>query len=228
MESILSNFGQIISDNIYLSLIMALVAGLISSFSPCILSSIPLVIAYVGGYAGDNKKRAFNYSLFFCMGLTITFITLGLVSAVLGKFITGSSNWWYFFLGIIMVIVGLQLLGVINILPQSVNIKSNKKGLFGALILGAIGGVLTSPCSTPVLIAILAYVAGQGSILLGIVLLALYSIGHCTLIIVAGTSVGFVQKFAASPSTARWGKIIKSIFGVFVLLLAFYLFYTSF
>lgn len=74
MNEFLNNFGGMLSNNIWLALIMSFVAGIISSFSPCVLSTIPLVVGYVGGYAGKNKKLAFKYSLIFCVGIVITYI----------------------------------------------------------------------------------------------------------------------------------------------------------
>jgi len=227
MESFLSNFAQILSQNIWLAFVMALIAGIISSFSPCVLSTIPLVIGYVGGYAGNDKKRAFKYSLTFCIGLALTFTALGAASAVLGRLMSGIGSWWYIILGIIMLTVGLQLLGIINIMPQACNVPSQRKGLIGAFVLGILGGVLSSPCATPVLIAILAFVAGQGNIVLGIALLAIYAVGHCTLLIIAGTSVGFVQMLADSPETEKWGRVLKMLFGITVILIGLYLFYVG-
>jgi len=228
MEEVLSNFSQILSQNIWLAFVMALIAGIISSFSPCVLSAIPLIIGYVGGYAGNDKKRAFTYSLIFCIGLALTFTALGAASAVLGRLMTGVGSWWYIVLGIIMLGVGLQLIGVLDIMPKACNIPSKRKGLIGAFILGIVGGVLSSPCATPVLIAILAFVAGQGNIALGIALLLFYSIGHCALLLIAGTSVGFVQKLAASPETEKWGRVFKILLGVIVILIGLYLFYLGF
>jgi len=228
MESLLSNFGQVLLQNIWLAFVMSLVAGLISSFSPCVLSSIPLVIGYVGGYAGNDRKRAFKYSLYFCIGLAITFTVLGAASALLGRLMTGAGKWWYIILGAIMLAVGLQMLGMFNIMPQTCNMPNKRKGVIGAFFLGILGGVLSSPCATPVLAAILAFVAGQGNIVLGVALLAVYAVGHCALILIAGTSVGFVQKLAASPNTEKIGKVLKFVFGILVILLALYLFYIGF
>jgi cytochrome c biogenesis protein CcdA len=225
LESILANFQQLLSQNIWLAFIMALVAGLVSSFSPCVLSAVPLVIGYVGGYAGDDKKRAFRYSLFFCFGLAATFTALGAASALLGRLMTGTGRWWYIVLGLIMTVVALQMFGIFDFMPQTCKVPNKRKGLIGAFLLGILGGVLSSPCATPVLAAILAFVAGQGNIGLGVGLLAVYSIGHCALLLIAGTSVGLVQKMAASPRTEKWGKILKIIFGILVLMLALYLFY---
>ncbi|OPX91259.1 MAG: Thiol:disulfide interchange protein DsbD precursor [Pelotomaculum sp. PtaB.Bin104] len=224
MADFLSNFGQLLSQNIWLAFLTALVAGLVSSFSPCMLSAVPLVIGYVGGYAGNDKKRAFKYSLFFCVGLVTTFTVLGALSAMLGRLMTGTGNWWYIVLGGIMVLVALQMFGIINFMPQSCGVPTPKKGLFGAFLLGIVGGILSSPCATPVLVAILAFVAGQGNIVYGMALLAVYAIGHCALLLVAGTSVGFVQTLAASPDTEKAGKVLKFIFGLLILFLAFYLF----
>ncbi len=228
MESFLANFADILSQNIWLAFVMALIAGIVSSFSPCVLSAVPLIIGYVGGYAGNDKKKAFTYSVVFCIGLALTFTALGAASALLGRLMTGAGGWWYIILGVIMLVVGLELLGVINIMPQACNIPGKRRGLIGAFVLGILGGILSSPCATPVLIAILAFVAGQGNIVLGIALLAVYSIGHCALLLIAGTSVGVVQKLACSPETEKWGKVLKILFGVIVILAGLYIFYLGF
>lgn len=235
MESLISNFAfdfqQVLAQNVWLAFVIVLVAGIASSFSPCVLSSVPLVVAYVGGYAGNDKKKAARYSLAFCLGLTLTFTILGVATALLGKMMAGTGSWWYLVLGVLMAAMGLQLLGVIRILPEYCGVAkggNDKKGLAGAFLIGMMGGVLCSPCATPVLVAILSFVAVQGNIFLGIGLLGAYSIGHCTLIFLAGTSVGFVQNLAASPATERLGKILKVVLGLLVLALALYMFYLGF
>jgi cytochrome c biogenesis protein CcdA len=228
MESILANFGQLLTQNLWLAFVMALVAGLISSFSPCVLSAIPLVIGYVGGYAGDNPKTALKYSLLFCAGLAATFTALGVVSAVLGRLMMGAGGWWFILLGLIMTATGLQMLGILNFMPQVCGVPGRGKGLLGAFLLGILGGALSSPCATPVLVAILTFVAVKGNLMLGVGLLAFYSIGHCALLLIAGTSVGFVQNVASSSGAARWGRILKLFFGIFIIILALYLFYLGF
>ena len=227
MEQILNNFASVLSNNIWLALVMSIVAGIISSFSPCVLSTIPLVVGYVGGYAGKDKKLAFKYSLFFCIGLVITFTILGALSAILGRLMTGTGKWWYIVLGIIMLVSGLQLLGVIQFKNNSCRMPAKRTGLIGAFFLGILGGVLSSPCSTPVLIAILTFVSGKGNIALGVLMLFLYSIGHCTLILVSGTSVGFVEALSNSSKSLLIGKILKYILAIVVLILGLYLLYTG-
>ncbi len=235
MEAFLADFAgtlqQIMNQNIWLAFVFALLAGVISSFSPCVLSSVPLIIGYVGGYAGNNRAKAVKYSLVFCLGMALTFTSLGAATALLGNVMLGAGKWWYIFLAILMSLVGLQLLGVIRVLPEQCGVSrrgTTKKGILGALLLGILGGVFASPCATPVLIAILTFVAGQGNLGLGVGLLAFYAVGHSTLIFLAGTSVGLVQNLSASPRTEALGKILKVILGIIVLLLALYLFYLGF
>lgn len=228
MADYLSNFSAVFTDNLWFAFVVTLFAGIVSSFSPCVLTSVPLIIAYVGGYAGDDKKRAFRYTLLFCLGLTITFTALGAVSALLGKLMTGAGKWWYLFLGTLLLMAAFQMLGIINFLPDSCNIPGKRKGLLGAFILGILGGIMSSPCATPALIAILALVSGQGNLILGISLLAVYSIGHCALLLLAGTSIGLVQKLASAPKTEKIGHVLKVLLGIVTLVLALYLFYLGF
>lgn len=226
------NFGQVLSENIWLAFVLALLAGVLSSFSPCVLSALPLVVGYVGGYAGKDKKMALRYSLLFCAGLVLTLTTLGAISAVFGVFMSGAAGrWWYLILAVMMMLVALQMFGVFEDEGQAAavcTLPNRRRGLVGAFFMGILGGVLSSPCATPVLIAILAFVAERGSIVLGVSLLAVYSLGHCVLILLAGTSVGFVQKMSENPRTAKVGKVLKIIFGVLILMLAMHLFYIGF
>lgn len=128
-----------------------------------------------------------------------------------------------------MVLMALQTWGIFEIIPSSYLISKNtKKGFAGAFIAGILGGVFSSPCSTPVLIALLAIVAGKGSIVWGILLLLLYSIGHGILAIIAGTSIGFVQKLSSSERYGKASTILKIVMGALILLIGFYMFYLGF
>lgn len=228
MSSLINNFSAFLSDNIWLAVITAFLAGIVSSFSPCVLSSIPLIVGYVGGYAGKDKKLAYRYSLIFCLGIIITFVLLGIASALLGKLFTGAGRWWYIILGAIMLLVGLQLMGVIELGNNSCRVPNRRKGIAGAFFLGILGGILSSPCSTPILAAILAFVASKGNILLGVIMLFLYSLGHCILVFMAGTSVGLVENISNSDKTKRIGRILKLILALLIFIAGFYLLYLGF
>lgn len=164
-QNLFAGLSEVLSQNLWIGLLVSLVAGLLTSFTPCSLSSVPLIIGYVGGYT-DNKKRAFFYSLMFCLGMAIVFTALGVVAALVGRLFLGIQMYWYIILGILMLVMALQMWGIINIFPQKcgVSSKSKMKGAIGAFIMGMIGAIFASPCSTPVLIAITAVVStGQSS-----------------------------------------------------------------
>lgn len=219
----LNTFANMITDNVFLAITLSFVAGLISSFTPCTLAQIPLIIGYVGGYTDNDKKKPLIYSLCFALGITITFTTFGLIASFLGKTVGIKSDVWYLLLAFLMFIIALQIIEVINIIPKKSKIYNGKKGIFGALMLGMFGGIFSSPCSTPVLIVILAYVADKSNILLGIIMLFLYSIGHSLLVVIAGTSVGFTQRMVQSNKVKNTANIIKYLLSILITALGIYM-----
>ncbi len=229
MTQILENLSTLIINNTWIAPLIALVAGILTSLTPCSLSSIPLVIGYVGGTGKRDTKKAFFLSLTFALGAALTFTTFGVIASIAGSLIGTSATWWYFVLGIIMILMALQTWDIYEIIPSSYLMSKNtKKGYLGAFIAGILGGIFSSPCSTPVLITLLAIVAGQGNILWGIILLLLYSIGHGILSIVAGTSIGFVQKLSSNPKYGKVSSFLKVFMGMIILLIGFYMFYLGF
>lgn len=222
----LAQLAQSIKDTMWLAPLLALLAGALTSITPCALSSIPLVVGYVGGVGEKNTGRAFRYSVTFAVGTAVTFVTMGIIATQAHRLMGRTSQWWYFFLGALMILMALQTWGIINLIPSTNLISRNKKrGYVGALLAGVLGGIFSSPCSTPVLIALLAIVAGQGSMAWGILLMLLYSLGHSFLVVIAGTSVGFVQRINASNQYAAISKILKMVMGLAILLIGIYMFY---
>lgn len=227
----IENLGVILSQNIYIGFIVALIAGFVSSFSPCTLSTLPLIIGYVSvNNEKDNKKKGLIYSLFFCLGIIITFTILGIVSVVVGEKLRVFGSLWYIILAVILTLVSLQLFGVFKIKNKENICKRPKlkRGILGAFFLGILGGIFDSPCSTPALLAILAFASSQGNIIIGALLMIVYSLGHCVIMIIAGTSVDMINKIAGSAKYKKIGNILKIVFGILILFLALYLFYIAF
>ncbi|MEG0493723.1 MAG: cytochrome c biogenesis protein CcdA [Clostridia bacterium] len=229
IDAWLSQLASAISANMWLAPLLALLAGVLTSMTPCALSSIPLIVGYVGGVGEKNTKKAFAYSAVFSVGTAVTFVALGIIATSAGRLMGTSSPVWYTILGVLMMLMALQTWEIFNFIP-SINLtgKSKKRGFLGAFAAGVLGGIFSSPCSTPVLIALLAIVAGNGSLAWGILLMLLYSIGHSALVMVAGTSVGFVQRVSHSGRYAKSGKVLKIIMGLAILLIGLYMFYLAF
>lgn len=225
----LENLSSSIAANMWLAPLLALLAGVLTSFTPCALSSVPLVIGFVGGIGNKDTKRAFRLSLTFAAGSAVTFTVLGVAASMLGKLMMGTGTWWYLILGVLMVLMALQTWEIYNFIPSSFAISKNtKRGYIGALLAGILGGFFSSPCATPVLVVLLATVAKEGNLLWGALLLLIYSIGHSTLVLVAGTSVGFVQKVSSSEKYGKLSIILKTVMGIFIMIIALYMFYLGF
>lgn len=222
----LEALSQQIQGNLWIAPLFAFLAGVLTSFTPCALSSIPLIIGYVGGTGEKTTKKAFRLSLTFVIGSAITFTILGIIATTLGRLIGTNSSWWYIFLGTLMMLMALQTFGLYEFIPSSYLVsKSTKKGYVGALIAGVFSGIFSSPCSTPVLIALLTIVAQKGNMLWGILLLLLYSVGHGLLAIVCGTSIGFTQKIAKNSKYGVISNVLKIALGIAMTLIGLYMFY---
>lgn len=229
IDRYLRTMSDLISQNSCFAPALALIAGVISSFLPCSLSGVPLIIGYVGGTSKNNSLAAFRLSLVFSSGMAITYTSLGVAASAAGRLMGMTGRWWYIVLGILMLLMALQTWEVLDIIPSTHLVeKSTKKGYAGAFAAGILAGVFSSPCSTPVLIVLLGIVAQSGNIAWGILLLLLYSLGHSTLVLIAGTSVGFVARLSKSEEYGVLSKALKYFMGAIMLLLAFYMFYSGF
>ncbi len=225
----LETLSTLISKSFWLAPLLALLAGVLTSVTPCALTSVPLVIGYVGGTGNNDPKKAFRLSLTFALGMAVTFTVLGTAASLLGKLMGTTSKWWYLALGFLMLLMALQTWEVYSFIPSTyLTSKSTRKGYLGAFIAGILGGVFSSPCATPVLIVLLGIVARSGNVAWGVLLLLLYSIGHSFLVLLAGTSIGFVKKVTSSEKYGVFSKVLKYVMGTAILLIAFYMFYLGF
>lgn len=217
--SFLDNIEQIVATQPLLAFGAVFLGGVLSSASPCVLATIPLVVGFVGGYAEGNRKKAFIYSLAFIIGLSLTFTIFGAAAALLGTMFGTVGGWWYLAVGVVAVVMGLQMLGLYELrLPDLPQFKPKRGGIVGALLLGLFFGVASSPCATPVLVVILSFAALKGNILYGTLLLFTYALGHCLLMLAAGTFTGFVEAFAASRGLANISLWAKRASGVIIAL----------
>ncbi|NWF93098.1 MAG: sulfite exporter TauE/SafE family protein [Syntrophaceae bacterium] len=226
MENFFNHLSHSLSENPFLAYLGVFVGGILSSSSPCVLATIPLVIGYVGGYSEGNRRKAVLYSLVFIIGLSFTFTVLGAIASLFGGLFGMISRTWYFIIGGVAIAIGLHLIGLFSLnIPNPVNLQAKGRGIIGAFLLGALFGIVSSPCATPVLALILAFVASKGEIVYGTSLLFTYALGHCALIFLAGTAAGFVESFVQSKGITRiteWGKRIG---GSIVVLVGIYLFF---
>jgi len=224
MDTIFNNIQQIIRNQHGLAFVAVFIGGLISAASPCVLAAIPLIIGYVGGYSEGNKKKAALFSLVFVIGLSITFTLLGAAASVMGQFLGFMGKWLYIGLAVIAILMGLQLMGIISIpLPFQKTRTVKSKGLIGAFLLGLLTGTVSSPCATPVLAVILAYVSTQGDMVYGGSLLFVYALGHCALIFIAGLSIGYTESIVSSRGAKNFSLYSKRFSGAILVAVGMYI-----
>jgi cytochrome c-type biogenesis protein len=225
MENLLENIGIIIENQAWLAFPLCFLGGIISSASPCVLAMIPLIIGFVGGYAGGSQSKAVKYTLVFTLGLTITFTALGIIAGAMGRLFGDVGSFWNYIIPAVVILLGIQLLGFWKINHNiSQRFFTQKKALLGALLMGLLFGILASPCATPVLAVILTFAAAKGQIIYSGGLLLAYALGHWVLVLGAGISVGFAQKIVQSKGLADFSNYSKKIAGVILIGVGIYLF----
>jgi cytochrome c-type biogenesis protein len=224
----IENIAQVLQQNPSIAVFAVFVGGLLSASSPCVLAIIPAVIGFVGGYSQGNRRAAITYALLFAVGLALTFTVLGALAALMGQMMGDVGRIWYWIVAAVAVLMGLSLMGVFEFsIPFASKLQTKRRGALGAFLLGLLFGVVSSPCATPVLVAILAFVATQGQILYGVILLFVYAVGHCALIVLAGVATGFVEKAVQSKGVANFSAWSKRISGALITLAGLYILYCN-
>lgn len=228
--SFVNNLAGAIQGNLLMALPIAFIAGFISSLGPCILTTLPLAVGYMGSSEIHDRRRGILYASAFTAGLTVTFIALGILTAFLGMILLRYSRYLTILLALVMIISALYMLGVFNFKKEqnvcSIQDEPKSKGMTGIFFLGMFGGFASTPCATPVLAAILSFVTASGNIAIGVLLLLFYSLGHSILYFAAGVSMSSVNQLVMNPKYMIYGKYMRTVLAVLVLLAGIYVFYT--
>lgn len=215
LDALAENLAAVIRTNIWLAPLAALVGGLLTAANPCVLAAAPLMVGYVAGQENRSVGRSFLLSLTFAVGLTIMFglIWFGVWSASA----LVPAAWWKYVAAAVCFLMGLHLLGVLHVrIPAPSGLRPKQRGFLGALVLGLLFGLISLPCAGPVLGALIVVTPLYG-VAFGITLLVAYSLGHCGLVIVGGTSIGLVQKLADSKGWTRGTDVLRRVAGVLII-----------
>jgi len=220
--------GQLSSSPL-LALGVVYLAGVLTSFTPCVYPMIPITVAIVGGQTVNgpvSRWRPLALTLTYAIGLAAVYAALGLFAGLSGTiFGSISSNpWLYFAMANLLLVAALAMLDVIPVrLPASLVQRAATMGtagrFSGAFAMGAMSGLVAAPCSAPVMAAVLTWVSTTRSASLGFVYLFVFSLGMTTLIIVAGVSAGAMARL---PRAGAWMVWIKRIFALTMIAVAEY------
>ena len=231
MEKLFITLTHAVESTPAIALTAAFVWGILSVLlSPCHLASIPLIVGFIDQQGRMSTKRAFFISTLFATGILVTIGAIGAITAAAGRMLGDVGPYGNYFVAFIFFVVGLYLLDVIPMPwsgPGQVGMK--RKGLFAALILGLVFGVALGPCTFAYMAPMLGvtFKVASSSLAYGIILLIAYGIGHCSVIVFAGTCTEVVQRYMNWNEKSRGAIILKKICGVLVLAGGLYLIYIA-
>jgi cytochrome c-type biogenesis protein len=231
IEQLFETLTHAVESTPLVALAASFIWGILSIIlSPCHLASIPLIVGFIDQQGQMTTRRAFGISTVFAVGILLTIALIGVITAAAGRMMGDVGRYGNYFVALIFFLVGLVLLDVIP-MPWSGpgQVQMKRKGMLAAFILGLVFGIALGPCTFAYMAPILgvAFKVATTSAVYGAILLLVYGVGHCSVIVAAGTSTEMVQKYLNWNEQSKGAVILKKICGVLVLLGGVYLLYTA-
>ncbi len=216
--------------NIVLLFWLSFLGGLIASISPCSLAMLPMIIGYIGGYSDEKPSKTLVQMIFFVLGTAVVFTLIGIICAITGKvFVSFAGGYFGLFIAAIVLIMGLKLVGVLDFeLPVMIKeIPQNKaqSTYLYPVLLGAVFALAGTPCSTPILAAIMAFASLSASLAQAVVMLFLFAIGQGLILIVAGFLTSRLKNW---KGFYKFSDVLLKISGMLLILAALYIYYKIF
>jgi cytochrome c-type biogenesis protein len=231
MEQLFTGLSRAVEGAPAVALAAAFTWGIFSVLlSPCHLASIPLIVGFIDEQGRMSTMRAFLISTLFAVGILITIAAIGLVTAAAGRVMGDLGPWGNYGVAVVFFVVGLHLLGIIPA-PWSGPgpIGGERKGMLAAFTLGLVFGIALGPCTFAYMAPMLGvtFRVASTSVLYGIALLSAYGVGHCSVIVTAGTSTELVQRYLNWNERSRGAVVLRKVCGVLVILGGLYLIYAA-
>ncbi len=229
MENLITSFAGAVESAAPIAVPLALLWGVLSILlSPCHLASIPLIVGYISRQGNTGSNRAFNISVVFSLGIMITIILVGIATAAAGRLLGDIGQFGYYFAAAVMLYFGLNLLEILpSPFKRDKSFSPKNAGLAGALVLGLIFGIALGPCTFAFMAPILgvAFSTGSKYPVFAILLVAAFSVGHCGVIVAAGTFSSSIQSFLKWNEKSGIVPILRKVCGVLVILGGLYILY---
>ena len=230
MEQLFTALTHAIQGAPVIAIAAAFIWGILSIIlSPCHLASIPLIVGFINGQGRISTRRAFIISLLFSVGILITIGAIGGITAAAGRMLGDVGRYGNYFVAAVFFLVGLHLLGIIPMPFGPGQVGMKRKGMLAAFVLGLVFGVALGPCTFAYMAPMLGvtFSLAATNIVYGIFLLIFYGIGHCSVIVLAGTFTEVVQHYLNWSEHSKGTAILKKTCGVLVILGGVYLIYTT-
>lgn len=224
MEGLFESLKLYLESASVAAYVVALLAGIITSFTPCVYPVIPITIGYIGAKSAGSRGKGFLLSISYVTGIAVTYSILGGVAALTGRIFgqVSTSPVTYLIVANVCVILGISMIGGFNLrLPGFLTKLSaggggKGHGALQAFFVGAASGLIMGPCTAPVLAVILTYVAARQNLFYGASILFTFAFGMGFLLILLGTFTGLL---VSMPKAGPWLEKIKKALG-WILVLA--------
>lgn len=232
MQDLFIWLTQSLNGSVWLALTASFLWGILSILlSPCHLASIPLIVGFVDGQGIVTKKRAFTLATLFSVGILITIAVIGLITGLMGRIMGDVGKTGNYLVAVIFFVIGLHLLEIIT-LPfpgMSGQPKMKKKGALAAFIIGLIFGIALGPCTFAYMAPMLgiAFSTASSRPVFAGSLILLYAVGHCSVIVLAGTFTSVVQTYLHWNEQSRGAVLLKKGCGILVILGGVYLIWSG-
>jgi cytochrome c-type biogenesis protein len=229
VQALFSMLTHAVESTPAIALAAAFAWGILSILlSPCHLASIPLIVGFVDEQGRISTKRAFLISTLFAVGILITIGLIGTITALAGRMMGDVGLYGNYLVAVVFFVVGLHLLDVIPMpLSGPGQVAMKRKGMLAAFILGLVFGIALGPCTFAYMGPMLGvtFNLAATSLPYGVLLLLLYGIGHCSVIVVAGTSTELVQRYLNWNEESKGAVVLKRVCGILVLAGGLYMVY---
>ena len=229
--SLFEGLSNALSQNSGAALIASFVWGILSILlSPCHLASIPLIVGFIDAQGNIKTRRAFFLASLFSIGILFTIFLIGVITSLMGRMAGDIGPWGNYFVSVLFFLIGLYLL---DFIPLSFSgpgkVKMKEKGLFAAFFLGLVFGIALGPCTFAYMAPVLGvtFSVAKTHPLYALSLLIFYGLGHCSVIVFAGTFTEAVQHYLNWNEHSKGPLILKKICGILVLIGGVYLLYTA-
>jgi cytochrome c-type biogenesis protein len=214
-----------------ISVLIAFSAGVLSFVSPCVLPLVPSYISYITGVSfkdltdAQARRRVrwatASHSLLFIGGFSTVFILMGASASYLGQLLGKYQYWIMKIGGVLIIILGIQFMGVINIpflqMERRFELKGRPLGYLGSFLVGVIFAAGWTPCIGPILSTILLYASTSKNFATGIYLLIMYSFGLAVPFFL--TSLAFSSFLSAFERMKKYMRVINIVSGCFLLII---------
>ncbi len=224
---------QLLESNSLLVFLGAFFSGSVTAAAPCSLVAVPLLVGSAVALNKDlegRKKVLYTYAFtaLFALGVAVSFSILGFIVAKFGGFFSVAPLWAYLIAGGVSILIALYAFGMLGEVDKSRIIhKLIHYRLFGGFVIGLIFGLVSTPCASAPLFAIIS-LAGNSGYLYAYGLILLFALGHSLLLLLAGVSVGFAQSIVSSKTVAKISDALNKGFALLLTGFGIYFLYEAY